>query len=209
METNKIKHCKDCNVLICRGPHVRCRSCDVEETSKKVLKGLQEASAGLTEGPFKTVDELMESIHRKYNLFDWIEIYWHRWFWNYVSAIPLEIKSFIQRGIRGYSDKDTWDFDSYLSKVIKGGVQHLIDIEIKRSECPQDKGAGFCCECLECLECLRPDKKRREDFKKIVETMEIAESITETYDKALYIYRMKEFKKGMLTLTKRFFELWD
>ena len=42
--------------------------------------------------------------------------------------IPYAIKRiywFFQRGYRGYSDKDTWDFDYYLATVILGGLKQL------------------------------------------------------------------------------------
>jgi len=38
-----------------------------------------------------------------------------------------EIKYFIQRGRRGYSDSDTWDFDDYLADVISKGLKVLKD----------------------------------------------------------------------------------
>jgi len=37
----------------------------------------------------------------------------------------LNIKWFIQRGKRGFADYDVWDFDIYLSRVIKDGVSQL------------------------------------------------------------------------------------
>jgi len=36
------------------------------------------------------------------------------------------IRSFIQRGIRGWSDEDTWDFFRYLADVIAGGTKYLL-----------------------------------------------------------------------------------
>lgn len=35
-----------------------------------------------------------------------------------VIDFPAEIKYFWQRGRRGYSDRDVWDFDNYLANVI-------------------------------------------------------------------------------------------
>lgn len=32
---------------------------------------------------------------------------------------------FGQRGCRGYSDEDTWNFDKYLARVIAGGVRAI------------------------------------------------------------------------------------
>ena len=42
--------------------------------------------------------------------------------------IPYFIKRiywFFQRGYRGYSDKDTWDFDIYLDTIIIGALKQL------------------------------------------------------------------------------------
>jgi hypothetical protein len=36
-----------------------------------------------------------------------------------------EIKYFIQRGIRGYSDRDLWDFNYYLSSMLPKALRQL------------------------------------------------------------------------------------
>lgn len=36
-----------------------------------------------------------------------------------------EAKFFAQRGVRGYSDRDTWNLDGYLVSVIAGGCREL------------------------------------------------------------------------------------
>jgi|TARA_Y100000310_G_C20601248_1_gene773165 hypothetical protein len=46
-----------------------------------------------------------------------------------IADIPREIKWFWQRGRRGYSDCDVWGFDTYLAKVIPGGLRALRDLE--------------------------------------------------------------------------------
>lgn len=42
-----------------------------------------------------------------------------------LKKIPKEIKWFIQRGRRGYADCDTWDYHTYLSNVISGGLRQM------------------------------------------------------------------------------------
>lgn len=37
----------------------------------------------------------------------------------------LRIKTFYQRGRRGWADNDVWSLDRYLSKVIAGSIAHL------------------------------------------------------------------------------------
>ena len=36
-----------------------------------------------------------------------------------------KIRNFIQRGTRGYSDEDLWDFDLYLAKIISTGLEQF------------------------------------------------------------------------------------
>ena len=54
------------------------------------------------------------------------------WWWirfgikNKIVEFPREVKYFIQRGKRGFSDRDCWGFDYYLAKVISGGIDKLI-----------------------------------------------------------------------------------
>jgi len=44
--------------------------------------------------------------------------------WNWLEDRPRKIKSFFQRGWRGWADEDTWNFDMYLAQVISEGVKH-------------------------------------------------------------------------------------
>lgn len=46
--------------------------------------------------------------------------------WQKIEEFPRNIKYFIQRGKRGYSDRDTWSFGFYLATVISGGIDKLI-----------------------------------------------------------------------------------
>jgi len=46
--------------------------------------------------------------------------------WKYkICYIHREVYWFFQRGFRGYSDYDVWDFDHYLAGVIGKGLKHL------------------------------------------------------------------------------------
>ena len=47
--------------------------------------------------------------------------------WRNIKSIPREIKYFIQRGIRGWSDGDVWSFDNYIEGILSGGLIHLAD----------------------------------------------------------------------------------
>jgi hypothetical protein len=50
--------------------------------------------------------------------------WWRRTTEDWIFRPPL-LRAFLQRGRRGYSDRDTWSLDSYLSEVIAGSVQNL------------------------------------------------------------------------------------
>lgn len=39
-----------------------------------------------------------------------------------------KIKTFFQRGKRGWGVSDTWSFDAYLAKVISEGTRHLAEV---------------------------------------------------------------------------------
>jgi hypothetical protein len=157
----------------------------------KIKKGLQDAKEGKISGPYTSVEEMLADMKKRnpWNWLDYLESYWYRYFWNFVSSIPLEVRSFIQRGIRGYSDRDTWDFDTYLTDVIEGGLKHLLKHTM-----------------------LRNDKKYVEDLKIIIKTMKLSRDINNSLkyaNKEEWKKAQKEFRKGMSVLTKRWFELWD
>lgn len=42
-----------------------------------------------------------------------------------LRTLPREARYFIQRGRRGYSDRDVWSLDAYLADVIAGSVTQL------------------------------------------------------------------------------------
>jgi len=78
---------------------------------------------------FKSVKEVrkyFKDMKANWTVLDWIEHWWHIYFWNHIRYIPSNIKYFIQRGKRGYSDQDVWNFSDYLSDVISQGVRQLI-----------------------------------------------------------------------------------
>jgi len=77
--------------------------------------------------------------HSLEDLFDLInQVTEHNpWYRHYLSAswrvekvkrFPKEVKWFIQRGRRGYSDLDLWNFNNYLANVISKATAHLSEI---------------------------------------------------------------------------------
>jgi len=52
----------------------------------------------------------------------------YRW-WNQISEIPCHIKAFIQRGKRGWADRDLWSYDFYNARVNKEAITKLKEIQ--------------------------------------------------------------------------------
>ena len=80
---------------------------------------------------FKSVDEMMthmEEEKRKHpikNFFFTFRCKLEKWFIDNPQDFCREVKWFIQKGIRGWADKDTWDFDNYISTVIQNALLHF------------------------------------------------------------------------------------
>jgi len=92
---------------------------------KSVGKGVQDIKEGKLI-PAETVFKEWEKKHPILTKFKRI------WWWlrygirNKIENIPLRIRTFIQRGKRGWANSDSWSFDWYLAKVISEGVGNLI-----------------------------------------------------------------------------------
>lgn len=68
---------------------------------------------------FKTMEEVFAK--------KWYDfIYWpHRAYYQIKEHTYWKIKDFIQRGRRGYSDRDLWNFDYFLADLISKGINEL------------------------------------------------------------------------------------
>jgi len=57
----------------------------------------------------------------------WEKIYYPVYrFWKYkVACFPFDVKCFIQRGRRGWSEKDVWSVDDYLTRIIPEMLREL------------------------------------------------------------------------------------
>ena len=76
---------------------------------------------------FKNIDKMFRELERKRKKHP-VYYFFHDLFWrvyHYIDDLPLRIRTFIQRGNRGWANSDVWGLDYYLSKVISGGVYHL------------------------------------------------------------------------------------
>lgn len=108
---------------------------------------------------------------------------------------PMEwkrkIKWFIQRGRRGYSDADVWNFHSYLSEIIAGGAR-----ELKKNHVGVPSmiaGGPF-------TKPERPIEESSKEWEKILE--EIAEGFEAT-EKLYFSYDIKHGSKEWKALEKK------
>ena len=123
-----------------------------------------------------------------------------------------EIKWFIQRGKRGWSDRDIWSFDNYLCEIIPPAVRELKN----GSGCP----SGFYDEKNINNEC----QKWYDILEEIAQGFEASQEITELhfnwkenkthgyvheYDKEKNLQLTKKYNRGMDLLKKYFLSLWD
>ena len=124
-----------------------------------------------------------------------------------------EIKYFIQRGKRGYSDRDLWDFDSYLSEILPPALRKLSK---QAYGCPGelwDKDAVNT-ECHKWAEILE-EMAQGFEVATAIKNMQFFESVKSGSGYTREINREKQklltekFEKGMGLFAKYYLDLWD
>ena len=150
------------------------------------------------------------------------------WWWirhgikNKIIDFPKEVKYFIQRGKRGFADRDCWGFDYYLAKVIRGGIDKLIqnihgypsslkgikqwkvilkkiqktfDIEVKISDCE--------------LIYLPISKFNNEKRRDIIKTTKESNKDFDLNHRVMTKAENLQYKEGWRLFRKYFRDLWD
>lgn len=87
--------------------------------------------------------DIIKKIEDNYNWWDKFimnsKMNWLRWLIYNLPDVPMDtyrnIKWFIQRGKRGYSDCDVWGFNEYLTEVI---IRGLMDLKQQAHGCPSE-----------------------------------------------------------------------
>lgn len=127
----------------------------------------------------------------------------------------LEVKYFIQRGRRGYSDRDLWDFDSYLSEIIPPAVRHLAK---NASGCPGEtwdvkQVNNECHVWKEILEEIAQGFEAATQIKSLSRFSKWLKTEEGFYDHKVEKEKDKQlaakFDKGMELFAKYFLNLWD
>lgn len=107
----------------------------------------------------------------------------------YLADLFREAKYFIQRGYRGYSDRDVWSIDWFLTTIMPPILRRLK----KTTHGYPTPNMGM--------------KRWQKKLEKMAQTFEVARRIQE-YDKDS-LKLQKEFNRGMQDFVKYFFNLWD
>lgn len=68
-------------------------------------------------------------------MFKNIYLFFYRLWFNHIATWPSEVKYFMQRGRRGFSDRDLWGINFYLSDIIPKMLRKLAD---NHFGCPVD-----------------------------------------------------------------------
>jgi len=163
---------------------------------EKVFKAVEKRLKDIKEGKvtrYKSVDDMFKELdeNRKrhkiyYSFYDP-----YRRVVNYLNMLPLRIKSFIQRGKRGWAYCDTWRFDNYIAEVISEALEHL-----KNNHCgvpTYEEGKSS----------KQAEKEWNAILKHIINTFNIA---TKIIDGQLYYVSSKEWTKENY---KKFKKLYD
>lgn len=126
--------------------------------------------------------------------------------------ILRKIKYFIQRGRRGYSDEDTWDFDSYLCKIIPPAIRELK----KGTGCPhefydKEKKNDECWKWKEVLEEIAQGFEAHDEINhmRYFQMKKEGEYFTQEIDKERLKNLTAKQKRGMELFCKYFGNLWD
>lgn len=147
-----------------------------------------------------------KSFWKSLNRMVWLQ----RTYWLRPRTYKRIIKTFIQRGRRGWADEDVWNLHSYYSKVIAESMRHLKDNHMGVSSAIM--GNPF-----------NPPKRKltiEEGDKIWCQIMEDIAVGFESYEKMIYDYELHpdsqaykdldaKWKKGHKLLIKHYGGFWD
>jgi len=164
-----------------------CKKCkDIREGVKDIKEGRTTTYKSIDEWEHeRTIWKNMHPIRYKIE-----QVYYSisRFFVRIGDFFLYDIKAFIQRGRRGFAQRDTWGFDSYLAKVISEGIDSLIK-ELHGHPCD-----------------LKNLKQWKSILKKISKTFKIANT---TEDCKRTKKQKKDYEEGWKLFKEYFRGLWD
>ena len=124
-----------------------------------------------------------------------------------------QIKSFIQRGRRGWADEDVWDFDDYLCDIIVDGIKLL---KKANHGCPSDlydasNTNNECAQWESILEEIIQGFIATKEIKgmECIKWVKTEKGLTRELDEELLKHLTKKHERGMELFSKYFMNLWD
>lgn len=145
----------------------------------------------------------------------------YRAIWNgfYLGDLKRDIRAFIQRGRRGWSNSDIWGFSDYLSKILKEGLLHLKDhhcgypgnmtegewIDILNKMIDSFQLANEICN----GDVIYIATKVPSFDKEYLRAIELTKGEDPVVRKVLNYKEAVEFEEGMKLFVEHFFSLWD
>jgi hypothetical protein len=173
--------------------------------------------------------EPAEAIFNKFNKKDkfgecW---WWIRYgIWSWISDRPRIVKSFFQRGKKGWADSDTWSFDMYLAKVIRDGLIHFKkDLISLPHDLTKEQWELILNDIVFTFDCawkitgggpfgdeLRYIKSANYTDEWYNKTLEICKSLNEKYDcndRPMTLEEIKRYENGYKYFAEYFLDLWN
>ena len=154
--------------------------------NKSLKKEIKDVKAGKIIS-FKTIKDSLKNGENWGKKHPVLKVFKRIWWWtkygvkNEIEFMPLNVRTFLQRGRNGWGKRDTWSYDYYLAKVISQGIQHLKE---NISGCPANLTKGKWIDILN----------------KIIYTFELAKQISE--DNLYLINSIKKRKQWQKSLNE-------
>ncbi len=137
--------------------------------------------------------------------------------YHFVDDIPLNIKSFLQRGKKGWSSRDTWGFSSYIANTIAEGVHHLKTFQHGHpADLTEGQWTDILNKIIDTFEMAKrisdgtlyliEDKTKRKKWSKMLD------GINKKYnslDRCMTDNEFKRYDEGWKLFQQYFFSLWD
>jgi hypothetical protein len=88
-------------------------------------------SNGKFYGPYESIEQMFEDLRREYQAKPWhykTRMWFKRKWKTYMVPAPhMKVKWFIQRGRRGWADRDTWSLDVYIATMLRDTLPYLAE----------------------------------------------------------------------------------
>ena len=161
----------------------------------------------------KEVQGLFKEFKRqKWYWWEYPEIWWHRYFWNWVTDLKWKIPNWWQRGWRGWGFADTWNLSGYLATVIYESLVYLkthvhgylVWDKNSTEEEMERKSNEICDKMIYAFKLAKDIEEGTREFY----LPDLSESLKKKCD-CLTKEEDDAMKEGMKLFVELFFSLWD